>query len=393
MSAETKLLGAVLTDNRVWWAASKHVRGEDFHDPRLGAAWDGFGRDISRGAAVDMSTAHTRFPEWGVRGLPSSAPTEWWAAADGVAVYAVDYARTVAADATRRFGVTHVGSALAELNDPGSDAAGVLSSLASQIRDRGTRDTSLTALSLRSILDMPDAFDWVVPGVLERQDRLILTGAEGLGKSTMARQLLILPAAGLHPFEFTRIEPVRALVIDAENTARQWKRASGWIAHQARMQGGTDPTGNVTIVSSGRIDLLDVRVQGQRHRLIDEHKPDVVFIGPLYRLAVRMTTDEDAAPIIAALDSIRDRQVALVVEAHSGHATDVSGQRAVRPRGSSAFMGWPEFGFGIRASEDTGLFDFVAWRGAREERAFPRQLRRGVREAAEFPWVPVEVAW
>ena len=85
-----------------------------------------------------------------------------------------------------------------------------------------------------------------------------------------------------------------------------------------------------------------------------------------------------------------DRGVALVMEAHAGHASDGSGNRGVRPRGSSALMGWPEFGFGIRPAEEVNVFDFVAWRGQREKRDWPERLRRGDRLRAEFPWVPID---
>jgi hypothetical protein len=49
-----------------------------------------------------------------------------------------------------------------------------------------------------------DEFDWIVPGLIERGDRLMLTGFEGLGKSMLTRQLAVTMAAGLHPFRWAR---------------------------------------------------------------------------------------------------------------------------------------------------------------------------------------------
>lgn len=209
--------------------------------------------------------------------------------------------------------------------------------------------------------------------------------------TTMVRQLLIAPAAGVHPFTNQEIDPITALVIDAENTAKQWKRSTRWLVNQALRVGGQDPTGRVHLALSGRVDLLDPSVLGGIHRLIDQKKPDIVFIGPLYRLAVQMNNDEQIAPVIAALDTIRDRNVALVIEAHAGHAIGPGGVRDVRPRGSSALLGWPEFGYGIRhdTSPDAGpkSFDFVAWRGAREARDWPQRLIRGEWQLGDWPWV------
>lgn len=211
--------------------------------------------------------------------------------------------------------------------------------------------------------------------------------------TTMVRQMLILPAAGIHPFTNERIEPVKALVIDAENTAKQWMRAARWFVQRAQTSYGADPGSRIHMALSGRVNILDPSTLGGIHRLIDQHKPDVVFLGPLYRLAVHMNSDEQIAPVIAALDTIRDRDVALIIEAHAGHAVGVNGVRDVRPRGSSALLGWPEFGFGIRkdvsVDANANAFEFVAWRGAREQRDWPERLIRGDWSLGDWPWVSV----
>ena len=298
-------------------------------------------------------------------------------------------AMLVKADSLRRTATRSMRAALEDLADLGTDPAVVVERVQRELvrEARGT----LTSQTLTDVLRTPDDQDWVIPDLLEAKDRLILTGHEGLGKTTLVRQMLILPAAGLHPFTFERIEPVTALVVDAENTAKQWMRAARWMVNQAIRETHVDPSPRIHMSLSGRLNILDPVVLGDVHRLIDRHRPGIVFMGPLYRLALQMNTDEQIAPVIAALDSIRDRGVALVVEAHAGHALGVNGVRDVRPRGSSALLGWPEFGYGIRkdVSEGAGpnVFDLVAWRGAREARRWPVQLRKGDREFAEWPWL------
>lgn len=387
MNAEVALLGCVLGDNNTYWDAAKHVVGSDFEDGRLGSVWDGIGRLLAQGGRVDKISVVGFFPDWDVRGLDVTAPWAWDEAAGFAFYQARVYARQVGKDAARRFGREALTVGLNEISDTGSDPDKVLGDVVRRVQSRDSPSDGLEAVPLRQIMEMEETYDWVIPNLLERQDRLILTGHEGMGKSTMARQLILLPAAGLHPFTFEKIEPVKCLVIDAENTAKQWKRNSGFIAHQAKLQGGTDPLDTTHMAISGRVDILDPRTQGQIHRLIDRHEPNLVFIGPLYRIALKLNTDDEVAPVIAALDGIRDRGVALVMEAHAGHASDGTGNRGVRPRGSSALMGWPEFGFGIRPSEEMGVFDFVPWRGQREQRDWPERLRRGERNRAEFPWV------
>ena len=72
------------------------------------------------------------------------------------------------------------------------------------------------------------------------------------------------------------------------------------------------------------------------------------------------------------------------MEAHAGHGRGVDGTRDLRPRGSAALLGWPEFGLGIAPDpDDASLSRVVRWRGDRDERDWPEALRRG----GPLPWM------
>ncbi|WIB25411.1 AAA family ATPase [Curtobacterium sp. MCSS17_015] len=241
---------------------------------------------------------------------------------------------------------------------------------------------------LADILNIADTQDWLIPGLLERRDRLILTGGEGSGKSYFSRQLAIAAAAGVHPFHNQQTAPIRVLAIDAENSEVQWARNARYVTNMAR-QYGTDDPGKQVLVSAGtRLDLTRQADLDQVHKLMDSHKPDLVYIGPLYKLLAKaINSDDDAAPLIVALDGLRERGVALVMEAHAGHGKSLGGERDLRPRGSSALLGWPEFGLGLRPIEDDdSMVAVVRWRGDRDERHWPKHLRRG--SPGEMPWMP-----
>lgn len=387
MNAEQVVLGCVLRKNSAYRTAASLVTGDDFQNPQYGVVFDGLGMLIAAGGRVDATTVETHFSQWGVTRVDATEPWTWLDAAPYPELI-FDAAQAVRFASRRRRGISVFSRAVDALRDAGNDPVQIIEDAKRDVTT--TERAAISSVTLAEVLLTPDAQDWVIPGLLEAKDRLILTGHEGLGKTTLVRQLLILPAAGIHPFTFEAIDPVTALVVDAENTAKQWMRAARWMASQAQRAGSADPSPRVHMSLTGRLNVLDPVVLGDVHRLIDEHKPDVVFMGPLYRLALLMNTDEQIAPVIAALDSIRDRGVALVIEAHAGHAIGVGGQRDVRPRGSSALLGWPEFGFGIRKdlSEGAGpdVFDFVPWRGSREKRDWPLQLRRGNRELGDWPW-------
>jgi hypothetical protein len=235
----------------------------------------------------------------------------------------------------------------------------------------------------RDLLDFLDEdepeYDWLVPGLLERGDRLILTGPEGGGKSTLLRQLADQLGAGIDPFTLDKIDPVRVLVVDLENSRRHVRRELRPLRIQA---GDRLERGQVRIViEPAGIDLFghapDVTWLGDR---IDAAKAELVLIGPLYKLATGAPTSEEVArKVTAALDRLpADHGFALIMEAHSPHAAQ-GGRRPERPYGASLWMRWPEFGLYL---DKNGQLSH--WRGARDERDWPEALRRG----GPWPWSP-----
>jgi len=262
------------------------------------------------------------------------------------------------------------------------------------VRDAGAGD-GITVQTVTEFLgedEDADAYDWVIRGVLERADRLILTGQEGAGKTMLLRQMAVMAAAGIHPFTYEPVKPCRVLFLDCENTPRHTRRKMRPLVTQARLQGHEVDDANLWIEC--RPQGMDLALDKDLSWLLRQAAavmPDITFLGPLYRLAPRaLQTDDEAAPIIAALNLLRARGSAVVLEAHAGHATGPGGRRDPRPRGSSAFLGWPEFGYGLRWSDDETAkaertVDMVAWRGDRDEREWPEMLTAG----GTWPWRPV----
>lgn len=249
--------------------------------------------------------------------------------------------------------------------------------------------------TLSEVLAVPDEYDWVIPGFMERMDRLVLTGGEGLGKSTWLRQIAVLAAAGIHPTQFHSVDPVRVTVIDTENTERQWRRKVRPLVHKATLQGQVNPGDAIRLHCTGRLDVNSVRDVATIHSILDRYPTDILLIGPLYKLTSRGLNDEtDAAQVITALDHIRERGICLLMEAHAGKAIGGDGERNMSPRGSAALLGWPEFGLGlawdtsmISPGEKPSVVNVKRWRGDREDdRAIPERMSRG----GEWPWTDVE---
>jgi hypothetical protein len=237
-----------------------------------------------------------------------------------------------------------------------------------------------------------EPYDWIVPGVLERGDRLMLTGFEGLGKSMLIRQLAVMIAAGIHPFTYQAIRPARVLLIDCDNSERQSRRKFRPLAAASNTAGHRVPDGGLRIIH--RSEGIDLTTDADAAWLLERvtaHQPDVLFIGPFYRLHCANLNEElPARKTVAALDAARVRaDCALVVEAHAGHG-EQGRSRSVRPAGSSLLLRWPEFGFGLAPADEPlpgqACREVVVkpWRGPRDERKWPTQLVWG--QDGGWPW-------
>lgn len=390
--AEQSVLGGMMLSPSACAEVLTMLRPSDFNVPKHELIFAAIVELHQDGAPVDVVAVTDELIKTGelqraggpdyVHTLTSVVPT---AASSG-------YYAGIVKDASTARGLVEIGHRLqAGGGEPGVRLASALNEL-HELRDQaaaGTEDAHVRWL--RDVLDVPeedDAYDWVIPGVLERQDRLMLSAAEGVGKSTFMRQFAVLAAAGIHPFAFKPMKPIRVLVVDAENSERQWRRATRDLADRALQNGVRDPRGNVALHCVNVMDLTTASDLGRVHKWMDESQPDLLVLGPLYRMARgSLNNDDDVQPVLRALDSLRERDVAMLIEVHAGHARSTSGERELRPRGSSALLGWPEFGIGLRRDKDLvnsrARYSLVRWRGDRDARTWP-QLVRG----QQWPWEP-----
>lgn len=391
LAAERAVLAACLDSEISRTQARKIIGGTDFEHPIHELLWNTIGILERAGKAVTPITVAAVISDKRQAGEIMTLLPELVTMPVGPESV-ISHAEIVRAWSIRRRlhqeGIRITQRSLAPNLNPASFAAESVTRL-TNVRDSGLPDTT-SAITLGELLAEPDDEpDWLIPGLLERRDRLMLTGVEGGGKSHLLRQIAINAAAGLNPFDATKIKPISAVIIDAENTPQQVKRRSRPLADWCSKY-GLAPYERVTIDCKNRMDLTADRSLAEIHQLLDATQPDLVVIGPLYRLIPRaLQSDDEATPLLAALDTIRDRGIALLIEAHAGHATGEHGRRQMRPRGSSALLGWPEFGYGL-VPDGPGYAELKPWRGDRDARCWPDSLRR---DPSSPRWIPTDVNW
>jgi hypothetical protein len=229
-----------------------------------------------------------------------------------------------------------------------------------------------------------DTYEWVIPGLLEKSERVIVVAAEGVGKTMLARQVAICAAAGMHPFTYQPMPPVRTLTIDLENPERIIRRASRSIMENAVRKSGAKEVDARLYIRPQGIDICNPKDRIVIEQLIDDVKPQLLCMGPLYKSYLdngTKTSEALAIEVAKFLDMIRDVYgCALWLEHHAPLGSTMS-TRDLRPFGSSVWSRWPEFGISI-TPDPTALegyvYDVRHFRGARDKRAWPVKMKRSL---------------
>ncbi|WP_435173264.1 AAA family ATPase [Actinacidiphila sp. bgisy145] len=403
LDAEQAYLGAlILTPPRDQRRVHQLLAAGDFYRLGHGTIHQAAAAILDRAATIDPITLAAELQRVGelekIGGTPyfTTCMTQVTLASS-----APQYAERIKALALRR-ALIEAGTEIARRAfDPAAepdDLAENAVTLAREVRDAGRAAQDTPVTDMWDFLDAgDDEPDWIVPGLLERMDRLILTGGEGGGKSVLMRQLAVCLAAGIHPFQHTPnpVGPARVLVLDCENSEQQNRRRYRPLMNCAAAAHLPVKRGALHIDCRPEgIDLTRADGRAWLMRRVETVMPDVLVIGPVYQLhSGDPASEEHARKVTIALTEARvTAGCALLMEAHAPHANGF-GPRALRPAGSSLWMRWPEFGFGLRpvederSAEDDRARRLVPWRGMRDDRQFPQFIRQGWLGTNPWPWV------
>lgn len=391
--AERALLGACMESTNAYRDAAGLVTAGDFYEERNRHIWRAMESLATEGATTDPVLLANRLRRDGVLTLSGGGPYlhELYSGARLSAGSTAYFAQIVADVATRRR-VFEAGQRMIQRAHAGT--GDTFSLVEDSLEDvRSARDQRAGVDVLTSTVDefmhsVPDDVDWVVPGLLGRGDRLVLTGSGGLGKSTLLRQIAVCAAAGIDPLDWQHGEayaPVKVTLIDCENADHQLKTALWQMVHEAKLA-GQPVEDRLRIGGHGNpLNLLDASSALSLLRTIDHDKPDLVYIGPAYKLH---NDDPDKESVVKrithVLDQIRATGCAVVTEAHHTKGAKTGG--SLEPSGSNLWTWWPEFGRGLRLVPDTShevrMCALESWRIDRVQRDWPECVQHGGR----WPW-------
>jgi hypothetical protein len=378
--AERALLGSMLVWVASVDAASGIVDIADFGVPAHAAVFDACLAEWRSGVKPSATLVLDRLDEGTVRALGGPGGMVGLQGAGVGPEEAARYAQVVAGLARRRQ-LAQVAAELTEgTYDPSCDVGDLVDRAKAQLADIDVPGVGGAApVSLDALVDSEDEdYDWVIPGLLERLDRMLLIGPRGYGKTTLWRQVAVMAGQGLHPFTFEPIAPVRTLLLDFENPPRLIRRNTRPVVQQARWSKGDRYAPDQAFLwhRPEGVDILSRVGRRAVEKALADVQPDLVCAGPFYKMFRKRAGDkyEDVAgELIAALDDMRVRhRCALLLEHHSTKDEET-------PMGSSLLMNWPEFGPSLVPEEKNhrDVLLWSHWRGPRDERRWPKKLVRG----------------
>ncbi|MFF0409151.1 AAA family ATPase [Kitasatospora sp. NPDC004745] len=400
--AEQAYLGRIITTANARVLLRDHpVAAADFYHPAHETIHDAIGAVADRGEPIDLYTVTAELQSRKALGRVGGGA--YLATCVQAAYYGGD-AEWLAwriRDLAQRRALIETGQRIAQLGwIPDTDAdAGDLAEkavgLTRTVRDAGRAAEDAPVVDMLDFLDGPDpGYDWVSPGYLERGERCIWTAGEGGGKSVLLRQIAVCIAAGILPFDGRPAAhgPKRVLVLDCENNVRQSRRHYSRLFEIAEQQGMAVRRGQFAFdLRPEGVDLTRAAGRAWLMRRVEAVQPDLLVVGPIYRLHEGDPNDErHARAVTVALDQARlVADSAMVLEAHAAKGNG-QGPRPLAPVGSGLWLRWPEYGMGLRPVEDARSAQedrarrVVLWRGAREERHWPAFVCQGAE--GSWPW-------
>jgi hypothetical protein len=209
--------------------------------------------------------------------------------------------------------------------------------------------------------------EWLIEGLIERHTRTIFTGLVGAGKTELLNQIAIQVASGVHPFTLQKIEPVRVLIVDCENT----KADLGLRLRRLSKIAGSRLQRDHLFIECNDSHSLDLTEPMTADWLIEKVQLlgiELLIIGPLYKVggSGNPVDEHTALKLATTFDELREH-CSLIIEAH----TTKDGKSRL-PYGAAVWQRWPEYG--LHLDRKGNLTPFRPGRGRGE---WPAQLTRG----------------
>jgi replicative DNA helicase len=390
VDAEEAVLGAALYSRTGAEEVLNHLTPADFGKPSHGRIFEAVADLYSVGAAIDAGTVLDQLRRAGAAWDTAGGDLVALQAGAPAASSAPRYAEIVGTYSLRRRLAAEAAWLAKSAHDLTADPAGSLETHTARLAaiDSPALVRSPGDIDIVDFAGQPDETTaTVVPDLLHEDDRVVVVAPEGVGKSELARQMVVCTAYGLHPFTFRAVPAQPTLLVDLENP-RQLVRHR--LRYLTAVAAAAKATTRETAVLWHRPGGVDLRKRSDRiafEDILRRNRPRLVSCGPVYKAYSRRASESDeqvASEVQDIFDDLRTRfGFALLLEHHAPQGNN--GYRDLRPFGSSLWLRWPEYGLKLVPDPERprDVLTVGRWRGDRSEANWPDELHRG----QPWPWV------
>lgn len=365
--AEDSLIGAMLLRPEAALVGVENCNPDDFYVPRNVRIFGAIRNLVSKGSPIDVSLVAAEMMD------PSSVVDMIELMTNcPMASNAIEYAKVVVRYSTSRKMLRQFEEDKTIIQS-GGDPLEVASHLEKFIGGLGSvRSNEPEAMTIRELAGSSERIaPVVIPGMMNRDYRTIVVGEEGSGKSLLLRTIAMSASQGFHPFSHQRIDPVRVLIVDLENPTQAILQTGEPYMNNLRLRDPENYDEERLKIwrRPGGIEIRRMADKAELQREIAAHRPELVCIGPVYKMYRRGANEsyEDSADeAMAILDDLRTRfEFALVMEHHAAKGKQGE-RRDLSPMGSQRWMAWPEIGISLyKDKDDPTVLNVQRYRGDR----------------------------
>jgi replicative DNA helicase len=210
---------------------------------------------------------------------------------------------------------------------------------------------------------------------VEHESGMFLAGRELIPthNSNALRTIAMAVSQGHHPFWFSsKIVPRRVLYVDLENPLEVLGEpyVENFVKYIKMNEPDIyDPERLKVWRRPGGINIRNQRDRADFQREIINHQPDLVCIGPLYKMYSGSSSerlDESAEEAMRVLDDLRTKYGFGLMMEHHAPKGQAGQKREMTPFGSSSWLRWPEIGVSFYADKtDPRIIHVRRFRGDR----------------------------
>ena len=333
----------------------------DFYKPVHANMFHAISELYWSGHPIDATTVGSKMAEEGTpiidgsifisltANVPSTLPT-----------HALAYAKVVETASVGRQLLRMTQDTVADVAE-GGDPFDASDELMRSLLTIGSADVGQEAQTIQELEDDDSAMsEVIVPGLLYRDHRGIITAKPGAGKSSLLKMIGMCASQGIQPFTRQDMTPIRVLCVDAENPAANILDTMVPLRETLRARSGVFDEGRFRVWRKpGGMNIRKRRHRTELQREIALHEPDLLLMGPVYKCSRRAPGEsyEGAAEgFIDVIDDLRTKknhEFAVLLEAHVSKNTE-----DFTPQGSIELAQWSELGLALKPE---GEFPYRKW--------------------------------